>query len=57
MAVTTLLAKLPNVGFMPAGKSGFGTEFDLLLLAAALVLLTLGSGPLSVEQQVLKREL
>lgn len=57
MAITTLLVKLPNAGFMPAGKSGSGAEFDLLLLGVALVLLTRGGGPLSVEQNVLKREL
>jgi len=57
MAITTLLVKLPNAGFMPAGKSGAGAEFDLLLLVVALVLLTHGGGLLSVEQNVLKREL
>ena len=57
MLVTSLLVRLPNAGFMPAGKSGTGAEFDLMLLAAALILLTHGSGPLSVERNVLKRDL
>ena len=58
MIVTTLLVKMPNVGFIAAqGKPGVGAELDLLLLASALVLLTHGSGRLSIEQDVLKREL
>lgn len=58
MTVTTLLVKLPNVGYIaPQGKPGVGAELDLLLLASALVLLTHGPGALSVERNVLKREL
>jgi putative oxidoreductase len=58
MTVTTLLVKLPNLGLIaPQGKPGVGAELDLLLLVCALVLLTHGSGPISVEQNVLKREL
>ena len=58
MIVTTLLVKMPNVGFIAAqGKPGVGAELDLLLLVSALVLLTHGSGRLSIEQDVLKREL
>jgi putative oxidoreductase len=58
MAVTTLLVKLPNLGLIaPQGKPGVGAELDLLLLVCALVLLTHGSGPISVEHNVLKREL
>ena len=58
MIVTTLLVKMPNMGFIAAqGKPGVGAELDLLLLASALVLLTHGSGQLSIEQNVLKREL
>jgi uncharacterized membrane protein YphA (DoxX/SURF4 family) len=40
-----------------AGKPGTGFELDLLLLAGALVLLVAGSGALSLEHNVLKREL
>jgi uncharacterized membrane protein YphA (DoxX/SURF4 family) len=58
MLVTTLLVKLPNLGFIaPQGKPGVGAELDLLLLAGALILLTHGSGMLSIERNVLKREL
>jgi len=55
--VTTLLVKLPNAGFIAPQGGGSGAELDLLLLAAALILLTQGSGPLSIERNVLKREL
>jgi putative oxidoreductase len=58
MIVTTLLVKMPNMGFIaPQGKPGVGAELDLLLLFSALVLLAHGSGRLSIEQDVLKREL
>jgi putative oxidoreductase len=57
MLVTTLLVKLPNAGFIAPQGGGSGAELDLLLLAAALILLTQGSGPLSIERNVLKREL
>jgi putative oxidoreductase len=58
MLVTTLLVKLPNLGFIaPQGKPGVGAELDLLLLAGAFILLTHGSSVLSIERNVLKREL
>jgi putative oxidoreductase len=58
MLVTTLLVKMPNVGFIAAqGKPGVGAQLDLLLLAGAFILLTHGSSRLSIEQDVLKREL
>ena len=58
MLITTLLVKLPNAGFIaPQNQPGAGAELDLLLLAAALILLANGSGPLSIERNVLKREL
>jgi uncharacterized membrane protein YphA (DoxX/SURF4 family) len=58
MIVTTLLVKMPNMGFIaPQGRPGVGAELDLLLLAGALVLLTHGAGQLSIERNVLKREL
>ena len=57
MIITTLLVKLPNAGFIAPQGGGSGAELDLLLLAGALILLTRGSGPLSIEQNVLKREL
>ncbi len=58
MIVTTLLVKMPNMGFIAAqGKPGVGAELDLLLLVSALVLLTHGAGRLSIEHDVLKREL
>jgi uncharacterized membrane protein YphA (DoxX/SURF4 family) len=58
MLITTLMVKLPNVGFIAEqGKPGVGAELDLLLLAGAFILLTHGSGPLSIERNVLRREL
>jgi uncharacterized membrane protein YphA (DoxX/SURF4 family) len=58
MIVTTLLVKMPRMGFIaPQGQPGVGAELDLLLLASALVLLAHGSGQLSVERNILKREL
>jgi putative oxidoreductase len=58
MIVTTLLVKMPRMGFIaPQGQPGVGAQLDLLLLAAVLVLLTHGAGPLSIERNVLRREL
>ena len=58
MTVTTLLVKLPRLGFIaPQGQPGVGAELDLLLLACALVLLCFGAGQLSIERNLLKREL
>jgi len=58
MTVTTLLVRLPNFGFIaPSGRPGVGAELDLLLLACVLLLLAHGSGPLSVERNLLNREL
>jgi putative oxidoreductase len=55
MAVTTLLVKL-SIGFIaPPGTRAVGYELDLLLLATSLALVLLGSGPFSLEQNVLKR--
>ncbi len=57
MLVTTLRVK-SAVGFVaPAGRPGVGAELDLLLLVGALVLVILGPGELSVEKNILKREL
>ena len=55
MAVTTLLAKL-SIGFIASpGAPAAGYELDLLLLGTSLALVLLGSGPFSLEQNVLKR--
>jgi putative oxidoreductase len=54
MAVSTLLAKL-SIGFIASpGAPTAGYELDLLLLVTSLSLVLLGSGPFSVEQNVLK---
>jgi putative oxidoreductase len=56
MVVTTLLVKLPTVGFMaPADRPGVGAELDLLLLAACLVIWTAGAGALSLEAALRRR--
>jgi hypothetical protein len=39
------------------GQPGTGWELDLLLLAGAFALAVLGSGPISVERNLLRREL
>lgn len=39
------------------GQPGTGWELDLLLLAGAFALAALGSGPISVERSLLRREL
>jgi putative oxidoreductase len=58
MTVTTLLVKLPQLGFIaPANKPGVGAELDLLLFGSALVLLAHGAGQLSIERNILRREL
>lgn len=59
MLITTFIVKAARgTPFIQvAGKPGVGFELDLLLLAGALVLFVLGSGEISVERLVLKREL
>ena len=59
MLVTAFLVKLAHgVPFAQAvGKPGVGFELDLLLLAGAFVLLALGPGEISIERNVLHREL
>jgi putative oxidoreductase len=58
MLVTTLLVKFPNQGFLPPqGQPGTGAVYDMLLLVGSLVLAAHGSGMLSVERDLLKREL
>jgi putative oxidoreductase len=59
MLITTFIVKAARgTPFIQvAGKPGTGFELDLLLLAGALVLLVAGSGALSIEHDVLKREL
>ncbi|MDR7555433.1 MAG: DoxX family protein [Armatimonadota bacterium] len=58
MVVTTVVVKWPRVGFIaPLDRPGVGAELDLLLLAGALVVATLGPGRLSVEGDLLKRQL
>ena len=57
MLVTTLLVKAGSGFILPQDVPGVGTELDLLLLVIAFALAVLGSGPLSVEQNLLKREL
>jgi putative oxidoreductase len=54
MIVSSVTAKL-ELGVAPQGASGI--ELDLALLAASVVLLILGAGRLSVDQDVLRREL
>jgi putative oxidoreductase len=59
MAITGLWVKAARgTPFIVAsGKPGVGFELDLLLLAGALALVLLGSGQLSLERNILKREL
>jgi uncharacterized membrane protein YphA (DoxX/SURF4 family) len=59
MLITTFVVKAlrgtPLI--VGGGQPGTGYELDLVLLAGAFVLFVLGSGPLSIERNVLKREL
>ena len=54
MLFTTLLVKV-NAGFI--GSQGAGAELDMNLLAMSLALAILGPGALSVETNLLKREI
>ncbi len=56
MLVAILLVKI-NVGIIAPPGAGAGAELDMALLAGCLALLILGSGALSVDENVLKREL
>ena len=59
MLITTFVVKaMRGTPFIATGgQPGVGYELDLLLLAGALALLVLGSGKISIEQNVLRREL
>ncbi len=59
MLITSFIVKAARgTGFVQvAGKPGVGFELDLLLLAGAFALMVLGSGALSIERDVLKREI
>jgi uncharacterized membrane protein YphA (DoxX/SURF4 family) len=58
MLITAFIVKAARgTPFIVTGRPGVGFELDLLLLAGALVLLVAGSGALSLEHNVLKREL
>jgi putative oxidoreductase len=54
MVVSSVTVKLA-VGFAPQGATGI--ELDLALLAAALALVILGPGRISVDRDILRREL
>jgi putative oxidoreductase len=54
MVVSSVTVKL-SLGFAPQGATGI--ELDLALLAATLALVILGPGRLSVDRDVLRREL
>ena len=56
MLVATVLAKMAQ-GVPLVADAAAGYELDLALLAACLALMVLGSGPLSIERNILKREL
>ncbi|GAB4554789.1 MAG: hypothetical protein OHK0023_25340 [Anaerolineae bacterium] len=55
LIVAIITVKL-NTGFVPGGAPGVGFELDLLMMTGSFVLLTFGSGALSVEGNVLRRE-
>jgi putative oxidoreductase len=54
MVVSSITVKL-SLGFAPQGATGI--ELDLALLAVTLALVILGPGRLSVDRDVLRREL
>ncbi|HEU4919542.1 MAG TPA: DoxX family protein [Candidatus Limnocylindrales bacterium] len=55
MTVTSVLVKLPR-GIAPA-EGGAGLELDLLLWAIAATLVIVGAGRLSIDRDVLRRDL
>jgi putative oxidoreductase len=55
MLVTSWLVKLPR-GIAPS-EGGAGLELDIVMLAAAVALLILGAGRLSIDRDVIRREL
>ena len=55
MTVTSLLVKLER-GIAPA-EGGAGLELDLMLWAVALALVILGAGKLSIDRDVIRRDL
>ena len=58
MLITTIVVKAARgTGFIVSGRPGVGFELDLLLLGGAFVLMALGAGQPSVEQNLLKRDL
>jgi putative oxidoreductase len=59
MLITSFIVKAARgTPFIQAGgAAGVGYELDLLLAAGALVLVVLGAGQLSIERNILKREL
>jgi putative oxidoreductase len=54
MVVSSITVKL-SLGFAPEGATGI--ELDLALLAASLALVILGPGRLSIDRDVLRREI
>lgn len=57
MTVTTALVKFPQYGFVASDlPAGAGAEFDLLILVAAVALVILGSGQLSMDKNFLHNE-
>jgi uncharacterized membrane protein YphA (DoxX/SURF4 family) len=58
MVVTTLRVKIPGGSSFVAGRGqGVGYELDLIFLAAALTLVILGSGAVSADRTILKKDL
>jgi putative oxidoreductase len=58
MAITTLRVKVPRgAPFVSRGGQGVGYELDLMFLVVALALVVLGSGPFSIDENVLKLDL
>ena len=58
MVITTLRVNVPRgTPFVRRGGQGVGYELDLMFLVVALALIVLGSGPFSIDENVLKRDL
>lgn len=55
MLTTTLSVKV-QVGFIAPTELGAGAELDLMLMVGSLVLAILGSGPISVDRNLLRAE-
>jgi uncharacterized membrane protein YphA (DoxX/SURF4 family) len=56
LMLTTAIRVKASVGFIAPSQLGAGAELDLMMMAGSLALAILGSGPLSVDRNLLRAE-